>query len=112
MGYATGGLPMPKVILEVPEEVAEKLRAMEARLKATMNHRTAKWPMAKKFCMSMPRTFFDRTIPPKKKASPGVMNNTSAEAINIQAVSPPCMAILRPPEVARQYRNRRHLSQV
>nr|WP_128796677.1 hypothetical protein [Corallococcus coralloides] len=26
---------MPKVILDVPEEVAEKLRAMEAKLKAT-----------------------------------------------------------------------------
>ena len=36
MGYSTGGLLMAKVILEVPEEVAEKLRAMEAQLKATL----------------------------------------------------------------------------
>ncbi len=36
MGCTTGGLLMVKVTLEVPEEVAQKLRAMEAKLKATV----------------------------------------------------------------------------
>ena len=35
-----------------------------ARLKAIATHRTASRPMAKKFCMSMPSTFFDLTMPP------------------------------------------------
>lgn len=37
MEWTPGGLLMAKVTLEVPEEVAEKLRAMEAKLKATVS---------------------------------------------------------------------------
>ena len=38
--------------------------APKDRLKTTAHHSTARIPMAKKFCMSMPSTFFERTMPP------------------------------------------------
>ena len=36
----------------------------KARLKTIATQRMASRPMAKKFCISIPSTFFERTMPP------------------------------------------------
>src|SRR3954468_9234073 len=45
-------------------------------------------PIVTNDIMSMLRTLLARTLPPYKKARPGVMSNTSAALASTQAVSP------------------------